>query len=234
MKKVLRILLLSAVFAAALCISASATEISKNDGAYDVNLKGGVTLNFYTSTGNAPIDDTTVKFSAEGSDVTGFYAEAARFSFAATGTANKQYLLLVCKGDAAPCEENIVYINQTASDADGNISFTGDKLAYPGDMSADTYYVYVVGDGRGYDSTKTAAENAAASFRTYNAYKLGDANMDSAVNVQDAVAVLEYCVGSRVLTGNAKLAANANKDSAVNVQDAVAILEYCVGSRTLN
>jgi len=237
MKKLLRILFLTAALAAALCISAVAAEdVSAVDGVY--NVQGtGATLDFYTATG-------TQKLTAEQAYVTessqvNMFKEAVRFDVKTTGgTPNSQYLLLVCNNAETPNANNIVYINQTAADAGGNISFANDNKAYPSTMAEGTYYVYIVGAGKAYDSKKTAAQNAAAIFQTYSAYKLGDVNDDGNITANDAILSLQIAVDMATVTiKNApvavttkmRLSADVNKKDGVTANDALMILKKAVG-----
>lgn len=59
--------------------------------------------------------------------------------------------------------------------------------------------------------------------------KYGDINGDSAVNSIDALAVLNYSVGSATLTEDAVSRADVNADGRVDSSDALDILKYSVG-----
>lgn len=62
----------------------------------------------------------------------------------------------------------------------------------------------------------------------------GDANLDQAVNVNDAIAALQASVGTLQLTPEQVQAADVVKDGQVNVTDAVKILKVVVGADTFD
>lgn len=224
MKRLLRSLLLGAILSALLCVGALAAD-TNDPGIYNIKTNDGVTIT------PKKADNSAI------TDVGGYYANAVKFDVTAsglTGEENAQCLLLVLKGDASgnapstPTAENIVYINQAEKGANGKASFTGTDAAYPKELRTGTYYVYLVSEGKAFN-----AENYAAKFSYDQVWRIGDANGDGAVNIQDAVVILQYCVGNLSLNGSLKLAADANRDGVVNIQDAVIVLQYCVGNVTL-
>ncbi len=224
MKRLLRSLLLGAILSALLCVGVLAAD-SNDPGIYNIKTNDGVTIT------PKKADNSAI------TDVGGYYANAVKFDVTAsglTGEENAQCLLLVLKGDASgnapttPTADNIVYINQAEKGANGKASFTGTDAAYPKELRTGTYYVYLVSEGKAFK-----AENYAAKFSYDQVWKIGDANGDGVVNIQDAVVILQYCVGNLSLNGSLKLAADANRDGVVNIQDAVIVLQYCVGNVTL-
>lgn len=224
MKRLLRSLLLGAILSALLCVGVLAAD-TNDPGIYNIKTNDGVTIT------PKKADNSAI------TDVGGYYANAVKFDVTAsglTGEENAQCLLLVLKGDASgnapstPTAENIVYINQAEKGANGKASFTGTDAAYPKELRTGTYYVYLVSEGKAFN-----AENYAAKFSYDQVWRIGDANGDGAVNIQDAVVILQYCVGNLSLDGSLKLAADANRDGVVNIQDAVIVLQYCVGNVTL-
>lgn len=224
MKRLLRSLLLGAILSALLCVGALAAD-TNDPGIYNIKTNDGVTIT------PKKADNSAI------TDVGGYYANAVKFDVTAsglTGEENAQCLLLVLKGDASgnapttPTADNIVYINQAEKGANGKASFTGTDAAYPKELRTGTYYVYLVSEGKAFK-----AENYAAKFLYDQVWKIGDANGDGVVNIQDAVVILQYCVGNLSLNGSLKLAADANRDGVVNIQDAVIVLQYCVGNVTL-
>lgn len=224
MKRLLRSLLLGAILSALLCVGVLAAD-TNDPGIYNIKTNDGVTIT------PKKADNSAI------TDVGGYYANAVKFDVTAsglTGEENAQCLLLVLKGDASgnapttPTADNIVYINQAEKGANGKASFTGTDAAYPKELRTGTYYVYLVSEGKAFK-----AENYAAKFSYDQVWKIGDANGDGVVNIQDAVVILQYCVGNLSLNGSLKLAADANRDGVVNIQDAVIVLRYCVGNVTL-
>ena len=114
MRKFLRILLLTAVLAGALCVSALAAEPTEA-GVYGMTTETGITVTPQKA------DGTAIDASTQG-DYSGYYAGAVKFGVEATGlTAGSQYLLLMVSGDGAPGADNIVYIDQQAADANGTV-----------------------------------------------------------------------------------------------------------------
>ncbi len=61
---------------------------------------------------------------------------------------------------------------------------------------------------------------------------LGDADLDSKVNVKDATAIQKHAANLITLEGDAILAADADGDEKVNVKDATAIQKYAAGLDT--
>ena len=55
---------------------------------------------------------------------------------------------------------------------------------------------------------------------------LGDADLNTIVNIKDATAVQKHAAEIATLTGNAKIAADADESSVVNIKDATAIQKY--------
>ena len=213
MKKIIRVILLAGILAALLCVTALAAD--NQSGVYDLKPKEGVsgyTLGAQTADKTAVSTTTQV----DGKDV---YVGAERITLKGADVTGFN-LVLVMKGDETVITvDNLVYVDQQTDTVAFNI--------YPSKLEGnETYHIYL-------SNSNGTGKQEIATFRYYQAYKLGDANEDGAVNIQDAVAILQYCVGSKQLSDAAKLAADANKDNAVNIQDAVAVLQYCVGSRVL-
>ena len=211
MRKLWKIFLLAGVLCAILCVGTLAAE--STSGIYDAapTAKFASTVTLTPEGGTA----TRVQVNDEPKMV---YVGAEKLSLKYTGAvADNQNLVLALNNDSpTPTADNIVYIDQN-----GTAEFT----IYPSKLQNGTYHIYMSGTNMAYEEV--------ASFHYFQAYKIGDANLDQAVNVQDAVLILQYCVGSKSLESTAKVAADANTDQAVNVQDAVAVLQYCVGSREL-
>lgn len=219
MKRLLRSLLLGAILSALLCVGVLAADSeSVKGGIYNISENTDVTLTPKDASGSSIPAGTDTSISGD------YYANAVKFDVKAENlTENQQYLLLVLKGEGVPTAENIAYIDQAAAQ-NGSVSFT----AYPKELRTGTYYVYLVSEGKAFK-----AENYAAKFSYDQVWKIGDANGDGVVNIQDAVVILQYCVGNLSLNGSLKLAADANRDGVVNIQDAVIVLQYCVGNVTL-
>lgn len=212
MRKFLRILLLTAVLAGALCVSALAAEPTEA-GVYGMTTETGITVTPQTAEGTA-IDASTQE------DYTDYYAGAVKFGVKATGlTAGSQYLLLMVSGDSAPGADNIVYIDQQAADANGTVAFT----AYPQALGKGSYRIFLLGG----DQTLSSG-GLAASFQAYVPYTLGDVNDDGTIDVSDALMALQSAVNLLQLTESQILAADVDRNLTVDVSDALLLLKYSV------
>ena len=212
MRKFLRILLLTAVLAGALCVSALAAEPTEA-GVYDVvkTTETGITVTPQKA------DGTAIDASTQG-DYSGYYAGAVKFGVEATGlTAGSQYLLLMVSGDGAPGADNIVYIDQQAADANGTVAFT----AYPQALGKGSYRIFLLGG----DQTLSSG-GLAVSFQAYVPYTLGDVDNNGKIQAVDALAVLRHVAKIETLDDTASLAADVDCDGKVKAVDALAILRY--------
>lgn len=211
MRKFLRILLLTAVLAGALCVSALAAEPTEA-GVYDVvKTAENITVTPRTA------DGTAIDASTQGG-YSGYYAGAVKFGVEATGlTAGSQYLLLMVSGDGAPGADNIVYIDQQAADANGTVAFT----AYPQALDKGSYRIFLLGGEQ-----TLSSGGLAVSFQAYVPYTLGDVNDDTYINASDALQVLKFAAKLETPTETQALAANVNRDGYINASDALMILKY--------
>lgn len=210
MRKFLRILLLTAVLAGALCVSALAAEPTEA-GVYGMTTETGITVTPQTA------DGTEITKEDLGGDYSDYYAGAVKFGVEATGlTAGSQYLLLMVSGDGAPGADNIVYIDQQAADANGTVAFT----AYPQALGKGSYRIFLLG------GDQTLSSGPAASFQAYVPYTLGDVNDDTYINASDALQVLKFAAKLETPTETQALAANVNRDGYINASDALMILKY--------
>ena len=210
MRKFLRILLLTAVLAGALCVSALAAEPTEA-GVYGMTTETGITVTPQTA------DGTEITKEDLGGDYSDYYAGAVKFGVEATGLkAGSQYLLLMVSGDGAPGADNIVYIDQQAADANGTVAFT----AYPQALDKGSYRIFLLG------GDQTLNSGPAASFQAYVPYTLGDVNDDTYINASDALQVLKFAAKLETPTETQALAANVNRDGYINASDALMILKY--------
>ena len=209
MRKFLRILLLTAVLAGALCVSALAAEPTEA-GVYGMTTETGITVTPQKA------DGTAIDASTQG-DYSGYYAGAVKFGVEATGlTAGSQYLLLMVSGDGAPGADNIVYIDQQAADANGTVAFT----AYPQALGKGSYRIFLLG------GDQTLNSGPAASFQAYVPYTLGDVDNNGKIQAVDALAVLRHVAKIETLDDTASLAADVDCDGKIKAVDALAILRY--------
>lgn len=212
MRKFLRILLLTAVLAGALCVSALAAEPTEA-GVYGMTTETGITVTPQKA------DGTAIDASTQG-DYSGYYAGAVKFGVEATGlTAGSQYLLLMVSGDGAPGADNIVYIDQQAADANGTVAFT----AYPQALGKGSYRIFLLGGEQ-----TLSSGGLAVSFQAYVPYTLGDVNDDGTIDSEDSLWALRYLVKLDTPTDQQRLAADVNRDGTVDSEDALLILRYFV------
>ena len=210
MRKFLRILLLTAVLAGALCVSALAAEPTEA-GVYGMTTETGITVTPQKA------DGTAIDASTQG-DYSGYYAGAVKFGVEATGLkAGSQYLLLMVSGDGVPGADNIVYIDQQAADANGTVAFT----AYPQALGKGSYRIFLLGG----DQTLSSG-GLAVSFQAYVPYTLGDVDNNGKIQAVDALAVLRHVAKIETLDDTASLAADVDCDGKVKAVDALAILRY--------
>ena len=210
MRKFRRILLLTAVLAGALCVSALAAEPTEA-GVYGMTTETGITVTPQTA------DGTEITKEDLGGDYSDYYAGAVKFGVEATGLkAGSQYLLLMVSGDGAPGADNIVYIDQQAADANGTVAFT----AYPQALDKGSYRIFLLG------GEQTLSSGPAASFQAYVPYTLGDVDNNGKIQAVDALAVLRHVAKIETLDDTASLAADVDCDGKVKAVDALAILRY--------
>lgn len=221
MRKLPRLLLLSAILAMLLCVSAFAAD----QGIYGAKAKGDANVSFQYYTANGT--EVTAPTQVEGKDV---YAGAVKIKVTYTGTvtANAQYLFVAQNAETtAPTSQTIVYIDQNAAQ-DGTITFT----AYPSELtSGKTYHVYLASSDTANGAITALTEIAEYSY--YAAYTLGNVNGDKVIDVNDALTVIDHIVGNAYLTGNNLSAANVTpNDSVVDINDVLMIIDYVVGNIT--
>lgn len=147
------------------------------------------------------------------------------FTVKATGLTNgKQYLLLVLSDANAPSAANIVYIDQAAA-TNGEVTFT----AYPSSLTNATYHVYIVGEGKVFNTSSPAAK---VPYK--QSYTLGDVDADGLYTADDALITLQIAVGKVNVSGAQvtdamKSAADVDNDGYVTADDALLILQKAVG-----
>ena len=111
---------------------------------------------------------------------------------------------------------------------EGNFGNKVGTIKYYKDTGRQTYYsstkilFYGVPDY----STGNAVSNTAP---TTPAVEKGDVNIDKKVNSNDALLILEYSVGKRVLSDTQKKAADMDSDGVVDSVDALAVLKRSTG-----
>lgn len=215
MKKLLRTLLLAALLTAALCVCALAAEPT-TAGIYGISSTDtSVTITPKTAMGADIKAETFEGYTGN------YYADAVKLEVSATGlTGGGQYLVLVLKGEASTITaDSIVYIDQAAADASGNITFT----AYPSALTKGEYKVFILGAGRPFSA------GAAVTFWFYQPYTLGDVNGDTSIDSKDALRVLRIAAELITPTETERFAADVNDDGKVDSKDALRVLRYAAG-----
>lgn len=198
-----------------LTLSVTAFAAGGDSGVYDVKNSSGATLTPLTAA-NGTIQAGSAN--VDGSDVSGFYKNAARIKVDLSGAeSGKEYLVIVTEGqNVTPDANNIVYIDQVTASGD-SVSFN----VYPRALtSGKTYSVRI---------STNAANGALAekgSFQYYAAYTLGDVNEDKVIDARDATRVLLHAAEKTTLTGGQLSAAKVNNDDVVDARDATRILLY--------
>lgn len=208
-----------AVMLLSLTLSVTAFAAGGDSGIYEVK-NSGVTLTPLTAA-NGEIQAGSAN--VDGSDVSGFYKDAARIKVDLTGAeSGKEYLVIVTEGqDVTPDANNIVYIDQVTASG-SSVSFN----VYPRALTSGKTYSVRISTNAG-DAT-TGALTEKGSFQYYAAYTLGDVNQDTYIDADDATQVLLYAVQRVQLTGNALSAADVTADGYVDGDDATQILLYAV------
>lgn len=217
MKRILQSLLLIAILAMAVCVSAAA-ESPTQAGMYNVSPGSNVTLTPQTA------DQAVITAETQGSYTN--YVNAVRFGVNATGlTGGNQYLLLVLKGtNVAPTVDNIVYIDQAAANDSGAVTFN----AYPSSLTKSDYSVYIVGKDKVF-----SASSPAATFSYWQTYKLGDVDDNGMIAPADALCILQFYVGEMNLTETQQLAADIDANGKIAPSDALYVLQFYVGEQNL-
>lgn len=175
MKHLVRPLLLVAVLAALLCVSAFASDSGFSDL---TSKKDDVTLT------------AQKKDKSEATEQSGIYVDSVRIGMKYAGAvAGKEYLVIVTNAETtAPTKDNIVYIDQvTANEADG-ASFN----IYPSALKNGTYHIYLSSNA---SSGVTKLEEV-GTYAYHQAYEVGDVNAtapgEAGVNTMDAIWILQY------------------------------------------
>ena len=209
MKKFIRVILLAGILAALLCVTALAAD--NQSGVYDLKPKEGVTG---YALGAQTADGTNVDAAATG-DGKKLYAGAERITLTGANVAGFN-LVLVMKGDETVITvDNLVYVDQQTDTVAFNI--------YPSKLEGnETYHIYL-------SNSNGTGKQEIATFRYYQAYKLGDVNEDGRVTVSDASDALLAIVGKKTLTDSQKLAADIDGNGEVTVSDVSYLLLAIVG-----
>lgn len=147
--------------------------------------------------------------------------DAEKLNLSYPGAINgKQYAVFLLSGTSgAPTESNIAYINQVTATASG-VSFT----IFPNGFQKGDYRVILTCT----EDSKVGIDKPVATFKYYQAYKLGDVDDNEVINTNDAVLVLKHCAELELIEAGTSsfMAADVDKNGTLNTNDAVQILKF--------
>jgi len=223
MKKIMKMLLLAAIFTLALSVSAFAAGSGTEAGICDVESVSGVTVTPMLENGTTEATE----------NANGVYVNAKRVTVTfSKAVATKYYLVVALDEGEYPTvgddgENNVAYINQVTASS-SSVSFD----VYPKSLvSGQTYNVYVSSNDGVNGYTKVA------SFSYYAPFTPGDVYTDDAqpgevkININDVMSIINHIVKKEILTGTKLLAAEVTQDNPINVNinDAMEVINYIVG-----
>lgn len=133
-----------------------------------------------------------------------------------TAAEDGMYLLLILNGtDTLPDKDNILYVNQENASG-GTVSFKG---VYPKDIADST--IYLAGEAL----DKLTPVGAITLLEPE--YTLGDVDKNTAVDMDDVVALLRHVLKAEEITDSAALAAGeVEVDGELNMDDVVKLMKY--------
>ena len=219
MKKIMKMLLLAAIFTLALSVSAFAAE-EEDAGIYGVTVEEA----YKTLVTVTPLDaDKNAVPEDEASDVDGFYPNAVQLKVDVKNAAEgKYYLVLALNEEGVPEKDNVYYIDQ--DDGSNTLSFN----VYPKDLEEDTtYYIYLSSN----DGSDAYGEYVkVASFQYYEpapAFTKGDTNLDSEVNASDVTTLLRHVAKIEYMTDERALqAGDVANPTGIGSEDVTKLLRF--------
>jgi hypothetical protein len=225
MKRIMSVVLLTALAASLLCgaVSAESGQGSLKAGFYDIGTAEGVTIEPRT----ADDGEVEVTFAAVNEVKTEYYEGSERLKVTYTGDFDddEQILVLLVTGDELPSRsDTICYINQAAM-VDGEVEFDVYPLL-PTDSTDMT--LYITSSKEVVQVELKYAVDDTYMIYTEETYVSGDCDGSPGIDVQDAAAMLNHIVGNNELTGMNFLAADVTKDGSVDINDATKLLNYIV------
>ena len=162
----------------------------------------------------------------------GSVAEKDRIKVTYDGdTANAMYLLLILEaGKSIPDKDNILYVNQETADANGDVTFGDSEYpVYPKDIVNSTIWLAGGDFAQGVDPLGLTA--VADIKPKAPEFDMGDVNMDTVVDGEDANQMLQHLVGNITLTDAQMLLFDITGDGVPNGEDPNQLLQYLVGNR---
>lgn len=237
MKKMLRLLLLSAALAVMLSVGAFAAgerglyDAKKSDAAPE---EAALTFKYFAGTGETTGDGIAAS-SLDAPSTSDFHNGSERLAVTYSNTgkvaADKQYLVLVTNTAITAgntlTETMIEYIDQVTSTAN-TVAFTVYQKSY---KTGGPYHIYLASN----DDTEGALTSLTeiATYEYYAAYRLGDVDGNNRIAARDALWVLQAVSTSRTLNETQRLAGDVDKNGRIAARDALWILQAVSTSRIL-
>ena len=212
MKKIVKMLLLAAVFTLALSVSAFAAS-GEDAGFCNVQTYvDGVEVVPMLADGETEATENDEEV----------YVDAVRATVTfSNATPNKYYLVVAQNSGNVPTADNVEYINQETAGS-GSVSFD----VYPKSLVSGKTYTIYISSNDGMEYTKVA------SFEYYApapAYIKGDVDLNDEVNMDDVIALLRHVVEMNIITDETSLAAGeVTGEAPVNMDDVIKLLRYVV------
>ena len=158
---------------------------------------------------------------------------ARRITLTYTGASNGRQYLVTAQADggekAAPTEDNLIYIDQTAA-ASGQVSYT---IAPKSVQSDKVYSIYLSSNAEDIPQyTQVATFGVGLKDTSLDSVNLGDVNEDEKINAADAAMVLQFAVGKAEPDERQFKAADVDENEKISAADAAQILSFAVGKIT--
>ncbi len=215
MKKLISVLILTAMVAALLCTPAMAAESDVKKGFGVTGAAENVTITAVASSGEVTSKTVDLDGTAEDTEDV-LYINSDGFNVAySAASAGGYYGIILVDGKELPTKDNtIFYIDQrTASSTD---------ISYNVRPIVPTAY----GDLTLYISTNVEGASLVKIPMRYDGYIIGDVNEDGMWNSTDALITLQIGGNLYSATGLEELAGDVTGDGIWNSTDALMILQY--------
>lgn len=229
MKRILRPLLLLMALAALMSVSVFAAQGS---GFYDVGTAERVTLTPMTADSEAAQKMSVCWGSDDTATPSTLYSDSVKLNVTiANAKKGCNYLVMLTDGENLPTQDTaLFYINQKTQ-SDGTLVFDGTNAVYPMQLvttpeGTKTVYLHITSDEPGFEAKVIPMSYTYQSGYVEPAFMLGDADGSKAINVNDAMAIINHIAEKAILTGTNYLAADANQDNMVNINDAMEIINF--------
>lgn len=153
--------------------------------------------------------DPEVKIESLASGYTLTFDGKEKFELSFTGKEKTNYVVFLIRGNEAPQEGNIYYIDGYNTEDSKAVKFT----IFPKTLATDTYRLYVTGGSIALDvKNPVAVINVKAGL-------LGDVTQDGRVNIMDVGRLYSHTQKIDLLTGEGLAVADVTGDGRVNIMD---------------